>query len=70
MPMWEENAYTRKDEDGNIITLEEYNAKHPPKAWSMADFKLYIICGVGFMLDSYDLFIVNLASYVPGLSID
>ncbi|KAF2421501.1 MFS general substrate transporter [Tothia fuscella] len=28
----------------------------------MADFKLYLICGVGFMLDSYDLFIVNLAS--------
>ncbi|KAH6645382.1 major facilitator superfamily domain-containing protein, partial [Truncatella angustata] len=31
-------------------------------AFTWADFKLYLICGVGFMLDSYDLFIVNLAS--------
>jgi PHS family inorganic phosphate transporter-like MFS transporter len=62
MPVWEEHAYTRKDENGNIITLEEYEATHPSKAFSMADFKLYLICGVGFMLDSYDLFIVNLAS--------
>jgi PHS family inorganic phosphate transporter-like MFS transporter len=62
MPVWEEHAYTRKDENGNIITLEEYEATHPKKAFTMADFKLYLICGVGFMLDSYDLFIVNLAS--------
>jgi PHS family inorganic phosphate transporter-like MFS transporter len=62
MPMWEEHAYTRKDEDGNIMSLEEYERRHPSKAFSMADFKLYLICGVGFMLDSYDLFIVNLAS--------
>ncbi|KAH8647655.1 major facilitator superfamily domain-containing protein [Xylariales sp. PMI_506] len=62
MPVWEEHAYTRKDENGNIVTLEEYEATHKPKAFTWADFKLYIICGVGFMLDSYDLFIVNLAS--------
>jgi PHS family inorganic phosphate transporter-like MFS transporter len=62
MPMWEEHGYTRKDEDGNIMSLEDYEAAHPSKAFSMADFKLYAICGVGFMLDSYDLFIVNLAS--------
>ncbi|KAF2663461.1 MFS general substrate transporter [Microthyrium microscopicum] len=62
MPMWEEHAYTRKDENGNIMTLEEYEALNPPKAFSWADFKLYMICGIGFMLDSYDLFIVNLAS--------
>jgi MFS transporter, PHS family, inorganic phosphate transporter len=62
MPVWEEHAYTRKDEDGNIISLEEYEKRHPPKAFTWADFKLYLICGVGFMLDSYDLFIVNLAS--------
>ncbi|KAH8892667.1 MFS general substrate transporter [Thozetella sp. PMI_491] len=62
MPVWEEHAYTRKDEDGKIITLEEYEALNPKKAFSWADFKLYLICGVGFMLDSYDLFIVNLAS--------
>jgi MFS transporter, PHS family, inorganic phosphate transporter len=62
MPVWEEHAYTRKDENGNIMTLEEYEALHPSKAFSWADFKLYLICGVGFMLDSYDLFIVNLAS--------
>ncbi|KAK6076384.1 phosphate:H+ symporter [Seiridium cupressi] len=62
MPVWEEHSYTRKDEDGNIISLEEYEARHPAKAFNWADFKLYLICGVGFMLDSYDLFIVNLAS--------
>lgn len=62
MVLWEENAYTRKDDDGNILTLEEYEKLHPSKAFSWADFKLYAICGVGFMLDSYDLFIVNLAS--------
>ena len=62
MPVWEEHAYTRRDENGNIVTLEEYEATHPAKAFTFADFKLYLICGVGFMLDSYDLFIVNLAS--------
>ena len=62
MPVWEEHSYTRKDEDGNIISLQEYEARHPPRAFTWADFKLYLICGVGFMLDSYDLFIVNLAS--------
>jgi len=62
MPVWEEHSYTRKDENGNIISLEEYEAANPGKAFTWADFKLYAICGVGFMLDSYDLFIVNLAS--------
>ena len=62
MPVWEEHGYTRKDENGNFLSLEEYEARHPSKAFSWADFKLYAICGVGFMLDSYDLFIVNLAS--------
>jgi PHS family inorganic phosphate transporter-like MFS transporter len=62
MPVWEEHAYTRKDENGNIITLDEYQRANPGKAFTWADFKLYVICGVGFMLDSYDLFIVNLAS--------
>ena len=62
MPVWEEHGYTRKDEHGNIMSLEEYEAANPGKAFSWADFKLYAICGVGFMLDSYDLFIVNLAS--------
>jgi PHS family inorganic phosphate transporter-like MFS transporter len=62
MPLWEEHAYTRTDEHGNAISLEEYKATHPDKAFSWADFKLYLICGVGFMLDAYDLFIVNLAS--------
>jgi MFS transporter, PHS family, inorganic phosphate transporter len=62
MPVWEEHGYTRKDENGKILTLEEYERIHPGKAFTMADFKLYMICGVGFMLDAYDLFIVNLAS--------
>ena len=26
------------------------------------DLKLYAICGVGFMIDAYDLFIINLAT--------
>lgn len=62
MPVWEEHSYTRRDENGNIVSLEEYEATHRSKAFTWADFKLYAICGVGFMLDSYDLFIVNLAS--------
>jgi PHS family inorganic phosphate transporter-like MFS transporter len=44
------------------MSLEEYERTNPGKAFTWADFKLYDICGVGFMLDSYDLFIVNLAS--------
>ncbi|KXJ86028.1 major facilitator superfamily domain-containing protein [Microdochium bolleyi] len=62
MPVWEENAYVRRGDDGKLITLEEYYKTHPQKAFNWADFKLYMICGVGFMLDAYDLFIVNLAS--------
>ena len=62
MPVWEEHAYTRRDENGHIVSLEEYEATHSRGAFTWADFKLYAICGVGFMLDSYDLFIVNLAS--------
>ncbi|KAH7024680.1 major facilitator superfamily domain-containing protein [Microdochium trichocladiopsis] len=62
MPVWEEHAYTRRGEDGKLISLEEYYKLHPQKAFTVADFKLYAICGVGFMLDAYDLFIVNLAS--------
>ena len=62
MPVWEEHSYSRRDENGKIMTLAEYEALHPGRAFTWADFKLYAICGVGFMLDSYDLFIVNLAS--------
>lgn len=62
MPVWEEHAYTRKDENGNNVTLAEYEASYHTSAFTRADFKLYCICGVGFLLDSYDLFIVNLAS--------
>jgi MFS transporter, PHS family, inorganic phosphate transporter len=62
MPVWEEHSYSRKDESGNLVSLEEYEAQQSHKIFTLADFKLYMICGVGFMLDSYDLFIVNLAS--------
>jgi PHS family inorganic phosphate transporter-like MFS transporter len=62
MPAWEEHSYVPTDEHGNHVTLEEYEETHKAKAFNMADAKLYAICGVGFMLDSYDLFIVNLAS--------
>lgn len=62
MPVWEEHSYSRRDENGNIVTLEEYEATQQKSAFNMADLKLYLICGIGFMLDAYDLFIVNLAS--------
>lgn len=60
---WEDEAYTRKDENGNLVSLEEYEARQK-KTWFMTrgDIKLYLICGVGFFIDAYDLFIVNLAT--------
>ena len=66
MPVWEEHAYTRKDEHGNVVSLADYEATHASRIFTYADFKLYAICGVGFLLDSYDLFIVNLASPIWG----
>lgn len=30
--------------------------------FTRGDIKLYLICGVGFMLDAYDLFIINLVN--------
>lgn len=65
---WEEEAYTRKDEHGNPISLEEYhqlqhaNARGIGRVMTKGDMKLYAICGVGFFLDSYDLFIINLVT--------
>lgn len=60
---WEEEAYTRKDANGNLVSLEEYEARQK-KTWFMTkgDLKLYAICGVGFFIDAYDLFIINLAT--------
>lgn len=65
---WEDEGYTRRDDSGNIISLEEYeqrmNEQHAGMARIMSanDLKLYAICGVGFMLDAYDLFIINLVT--------
>lgn len=43
MPVWEEHAYTRRGEDGKIISLEDYNKSHSQKAFNKADFKLYCV---------------------------
>lgn len=65
---WGEESYSRKDENGNIVTLEEYEAQNRPTGltkWTgmtKNDMKLYAICGVGFMIDAYDLFIINLVT--------
>lgn len=63
--IWEEESYTRTDENGNLISLDEYKRRHAHTGafpYSAADIKLYLIAGVGFFLDSYDLFVVNLLS--------
>ncbi|CZR67797.1 related metabolite transporter C2H8.02 [Phialocephala subalpina] len=65
---WEEEAYSRTDSDGNPISLIEYEkraAERKLSRWhlmSRGDLTLYSITGVGFFLDSYDLFIINLMS--------
>lgn len=63
---WEEEGYTRKDEFGNMISIEEYEESQRPtgasRVMTRGDLKLYAICGVGFFLDSYDLFIINLVT--------
>lgn len=64
--IWEEQAYSRKDENGNIVSLEEYQATHKPTGiraiMTGGDLKLYLICGTGFFIDAYDLFIINLVT--------
>ncbi|KAK4697877.1 MFS transporter, PHS family, inorganic phosphate transporter, partial [Lecanoromycetidae sp. Uapishka_2] len=67
---WEEEGYTRKDDNGNFVSIEEYEAEQAASLRGMSrvmtrgDLKLYAICGVGFFLDSYDLFIINLVTPV------
>lgn len=45
---------------------EEYQNANPVTGWgnvmTRGDLKLYLICGIGFFLDSYDLFIINLVT--------
>lgn len=57
---WEEESYSRRDQHGNIVSLEEYEATHKPKGlakiMTRGDLKLYLICGIGFFIDAYDLF--------------
>lgn len=63
---WQEESYTRRDENGNMVTLEEYHRTHQVKGFQRImtknDLKLYAICGVGFFIDAYDLFIINLVT--------
>ena len=57
---------SRKDENGNLVSLEEYQRTHVVTGFgrimTRADLKLYLICGIGFFLDAYDLFIINLVT--------
>ncbi|KAK5703244.1 hypothetical protein LTR97_004193 [Elasticomyces elasticus] len=65
---WEDEAYVRRDGDGNHVSLDEYvkdDTRVPTKKilnLSIGDLKLFAITGVGFFLDSYDLFIINLVT--------
>ncbi|KAK6332232.1 Inorganic phosphate transporter pho84 [Orbilia brochopaga] len=67
---WEEEGYSRYDVDehGNPVTFEQYDLKRPLKGrlsfLTRGELKLLLIAGVGFFLDSYDLFIINLATPV------
>lgn len=67
MVLWQEEAYTRTDENGSPVSFEAYkererNIHRKWKFMSKSDAQLYSVTGVGFFLDSYDLFIVNLVS--------
>lgn len=62
---WDDAGYSRYDvdENGNPLTLEEYERrKHAAGRFQLTkgEVKLLGIAGVGFFLDSYDLFIINL----------
>jgi len=44
---WEDEGYIRKDENGNVITLEEYEHAQASKGiFTKNDLKLYAICGL------------------------
>ncbi|MCJ1389418.1 Inorganic phosphate transporter pho84 [Xylographa bjoerkii] len=65
---WQEEAYSRKDEGGHMMSLQEYkqqtNRLGRFQLMGAGDLRLYAITGVGFFLDSYDLFIINLVTPV------
>ncbi|KAF3120381.1 Inorganic phosphate transporter pho84 [Orbilia oligospora] len=67
---WEEEGFSRYDVDehGNPITFEQYDQNKPLKGklnfLTRGELKLLLIAGVGFFLDSYDLFIINLVTPV------
>ncbi|RVD84037.1 uncharacterized protein DFL_005805 [Arthrobotrys flagrans] len=67
---WEEEGFSRYDVDehGNTITFEQYDQNKPLKGrlnfLTRGELKLLLIAGVGFFLDSYDLFIINLVTPV------
>ncbi|KAF3941784.1 hypothetical protein ABW19_dt0204823 [Dactylella cylindrospora] len=67
---WHDESYSRYDvdENGNPVSFEEYE-KHKPLRGRLSfltrnELKLLLIAGVGFFLDSYDLFIINLVTPV------
>ena len=68
MVLWHEDAYTRTDEHGDPLSFEGYrqrersSRKSKWRLMSKGDAQLYAVAGVGFFLDSYDLFIINLVS--------
>ncbi|KAL9063860.1 MAG: hypothetical protein Q9161_009233 [Pseudevernia consocians] len=66
MVLWQEEAYTRKDENGQPVSFEDYKRRKPGNRrfpfMTQRDLHLYSVTGVGFFLDSYDLFIVNLVT--------
>ncbi|KIW32263.1 phosphate:H+ symporter [Cladophialophora immunda] len=68
---WEDDGYARRDDDGRPVTFEEYRQKSVGTAnknfrWNLTtgDLKMFAVTGVGFFLDSYDLFIINLVTPV------
>ncbi|KAL9128382.1 MAG: hypothetical protein Q9217_002936 [Psora testacea] len=68
MVLWHEDAYTRTDENGDPLSFERYKQREGEQhggRWSFmskSDAQIYSVTGVGFFLDSYDLFIINLVN--------
>jgi len=44
---WEDEGYIRKDDDGHVISMEDYEAAQAAKSmFTKNDLKLYAICGL------------------------
>ncbi|KGO44294.1 Major facilitator superfamily domain, general substrate transporter [Penicillium expansum] len=69
MPLmnWAEEAYFERDANGEPLTAEDYEKQSGRKGGlklSRFEVKMLLIAGTGFFMDSYDLFIINLATPV------